>query len=205
MNAQSPCLTSSDAWESYRRHHLRRYTDAKKRGEVDAPILPLLDLINSQRDMVTTSSCSGRVVLLETDVSERKRESAFYRKWHRPVTTDEVWEALQAYSGANVLWFKVDPFILHVAFWDLPTALDIIRLARSAGFKIAGIQACDSSKIHVEIRGIDSMTVPVYFKRLLIDRPYVRELVGFANRKIVRNAERTVLFFERLLSYLRSR
>ncbi len=205
MRAPLPCLTSSEAWGAYRAHHLRRYLEARRQGEVDVPIIPLLDLINKQRDMVTTSSCSGRVVLLETDISEKKRESAFYRKWHRPVTTDEVWDALDSYSGEQILWFKVDPFILHIGFQHMQTALDVIRLARSAGFKIAGIQACDSAKIHVEIRGIDSMAVPVYFKRPLIDRVYTRHIVDFANRKIVRNAERIARFFDGLLSYLRSR
>lgn len=202
MAPRSLCSTSSDAWEAYRRRHLHRYAQARRNGEVDAPIVPLLDLINSREDMVTTSSCSGRVVLLETDVSERKRESAFYRKWHGPVTTDAVWDALREYPGGGVLWFKVDPFILHVAFRDLRTALDVVRLARSSGFKIAGVQACDSAKVHVEIRGIDSMAVPVHFGRLLVGRSYVRELVRFANRKIVRNAERTARFFERVLLYL---
>lgn len=196
-----PCSTSSEAWEAYRRHHVERYRRAKESGEVDVPIVPLLDLLNRHPGIVTTSSCSGRIVLLETDIMERKRESAFYRKWHRPVTTDEVWEALLSYSG-DVLWFKVDPFILHVAFADVSTALDVIRLARASGFKIAGIQACDVSKVHVEIRGIDTMALPVYRGRLLVDRPYVREIVAFANRKMVRNARRTALFFSHLLSYL---
>ncbi len=196
-----PCLTSSEAWQAYRRHHLERYQRAKASGEVDVPIVPLLDLLNGHPDIVTTSSCSGRIVLLETDITERKRESAFYRKWHRPVTTDEVWSALTAYSG-DVLWFKVDPFILHVAFSDLFLALDVIRLARASGFKIAGIQTCDASKVHVEIRGIDQMALPVYRGRLLVDRSYVREIVAFANRKMVRNARRTALIFSNLLSYL---
>jgi tRNA wybutosine-synthesizing protein 3 len=40
--------------------------DASPKGTIDEPIIPLIKLINSHSDMVTTSSCSGRVsVFLE--------------------------------------------------------------------------------------------------------------------------------------------
>lgn len=37
--------------------------DASPKGHPDAPIFPLLDLINAHEDLVTTSSCSGRVAV----------------------------------------------------------------------------------------------------------------------------------------------
>ncbi|VVT51128.1 uncharacterized protein SAPINGB_P002993 [Magnusiomyces paraingens] len=44
------------------------HPDASPKGTVDVPLLPLIHLINSHPDMVTTSSCSGRVsVFLEGD------------------------------------------------------------------------------------------------------------------------------------------
>jgi len=186
--------STSSKWEVYRRKHLEKYREAKRRGAVDPAVVLLLDLINSHPDYVTTSSCSGRIVLLSTGPAERKGESFFYRKWHRPVMFDEVWDALSSYSG-SILWFKFDPFILHVGARDLRSALRIVALARSAGVKIAGIQSADESKFHVEIRGIDSMAVPVYDDGLLVGKGYVRALVRFANRKMVRNAERIARLF----------
>lgn len=42
--------------------------DASPKGTIDAPLLPLIHLINENKDMFTTSSCSGRVsVFLEGD------------------------------------------------------------------------------------------------------------------------------------------
>lgn len=181
-------------WESYRAKHLRRYLDARARGAVDPPIVPLLDLINNHQDYITTSSCSGRVVLLATGPREKKGESFFYRKWHRPVLFNEVWNALESYSG-SILWFKFDPFIIHVGTRSLEAALRLVSLARSAGVKIAGIQSADDSKFHVEMRGIDSMAVPVYDGHILIDYDYAKALVRFANRKMVRNAERLATLF----------
>ncbi len=172
-----------------------KYLEAKKRGAVDVPIVPLLDVINANPHYVTTSSCSGRVVLLATSRNEKKGESYFYGKWHRPVLFDEVWPLVESFRG-EMLWFKVDPFILHVAADSLGAALHIISLARSAGIKIAGIQSADSEKYHVEIRGIDTVATPLYDGELLVGEGYVAALVRVANRKMVRNARRIARFFD---------
>ena len=192
MGRQSSTLPG---WSNYRAKHLGKYIDAKKRGAVDVPIVPLLDLINANPHYVTTSSCSGRVVLLATSREEKKGESFFYGKWHRPVLLGEVWPLVESFSG-EMLWFKVDPFILHVAADSLDAALRIISLARSAGIKVAGIQSADSEKYHVEIRGIDAVAAPLYDGELLVNKRYVASLVRIANRKVVRNARRIARFFD---------
>ncbi|MDN5358160.1 MAG: tRNA wybutosine-synthesizing protein 3 [Candidatus Diapherotrites archaeon] len=168
---------------------------------MDAPIVPLLDLLNANTHYVTTSSCSGRVVLLATTPSEKKGESFFYRKWHRPVIFDEVWGAISSFSG-SVLWFKVDPFIIHVGADSFESALRLVNVAHRAGVKIAGIQAADNVKFHVEIRGIDYMAVPVYERELLVNKDYVRHLVRIANRKMVRNAHRLARLFKAVSTLL---
>jgi len=182
-------------WSSYRSKHLQKYSEARQRGAVDAPIVPLLDLINANPHYVTTSSCSGRVVLLATSRREKKGDSFFYGKWHRPIMFDEVWPLVESFRG-ELLWFKVDPFILHVGADSLDAALHLITLARSAGVKIAGIQSVDAEKYHVEIRGIDSMAAPLYDGELLVNERYVAHLVRLANRKMVRNAQRIARFFD---------
>ena len=42
------------------------YIDKSPKGFLDAPIVDLVNLINSHKDYVTTSSCSGRIVLFAT-------------------------------------------------------------------------------------------------------------------------------------------
>lgn len=184
----------SQRWKAYRGKHLEKYLRARELGAVDPAVVPLLDCINARPDYVTTSSCSGRIVLLSTSSAEKKGDSFFYRKWHHPVTSDDVWDALTSYSG-SILWFKLDPFILHIGAENLSSAFRIIDLARSAGVKIAGIQSADSSKIHVEIRGIDSIAIPFYDGKPLLGREYVKHIVRFANRKIVKNAMRLARLF----------
>ncbi len=178
------------SWESYRAKHLKKYEEAKRSGAVDPPIVPLLEFLNQRADYVTTSSCSGRITLLSTSPSERKGESFFYRKWHRPVLFDELWGAIDGYSGGGRLILKFDPFILHVGARDVESALRLIRVARNAGIKIAGIQSADETKVHVELRGIDSVSLPVWDGSLLISEEYARYLTRYLNWKMLRNQER---------------
>ncbi len=181
-------------WEDYRRRHLRRLGEALEKGEVDPPIVPLLNLLNSNDNYVTTSSCSGRVVLLSTSPEEDKYSSSFHRKWHRPVMFEEVWEGYREFEG-SYLWLKVDPFILHVAAKSLPHAQALVETARRAGIKIAGIQVIRPHRVNIEIRGIDSMAVPLHWGRPLVDRDYVKVLVEIANRKMVKNMRRLERFY----------
>ncbi len=183
------------AWDVYRDKHLRKYRTAIAQGAVDPPIVPLLEVINRHPDYVTTSSCSGRVALIATSESERKGETFFYRKWHRPVLFEELVDAIRSFGGSGRLILKMDPFILHVGARDVPAALRLIRAARSAGVKIAGIQSVDSAKAHVEIRGIDSVALPVYDGGLLVGEDYVMYMSRYLNWKMLRNQERLEAFY----------
>lgn len=39
--------------------------DLSRKGSVDAPVEDLVKLINAQKDLFTTSSCSGRIIIVE--------------------------------------------------------------------------------------------------------------------------------------------
>lgn len=39
--------------------------DLSRKGSVDAPILDLVNFINAQPDFFTTSSCSGRIIVVD--------------------------------------------------------------------------------------------------------------------------------------------
>ncbi len=177
-------------WKKIRTYHLRRLSEAMKKGEVDIPAVPMLRLINSVDWAVTTSSCSGRIVLLSTGKDEKKSESAFHRKWHRPVMVEEVVEGINSYRG-EYLWLKLDPFIFHISTDTLSNAYRIVSIARASGIKIAGIQSISKNRAHVEIRGIDSVSIPVVWGgRRIADEQYVKDIVHILNKKLVRNQKR---------------
>ncbi|MBW3019386.1 hypothetical protein KY329_04350, partial [Candidatus Woesearchaeota archaeon] len=39
--------------------------DKSTKGSIDEPVIPILNLINSMNDYYTTSSCSGRIMIME--------------------------------------------------------------------------------------------------------------------------------------------
>lgn len=123
-------------------------TDRSPKGNVDTAILPLLALINSHADYVSTSSCSGRISVFHQCNSDIKEEKDEYNatvppkeRWllvsHDPIsdvnaTATDLFSRLKAFpfqqeigSKQSVL-FRFEPFILHIEAKDIFTILLLI-------------------------------------------------------------------------------
>ena len=133
----------------------------------DEEIVPIISEINSSEDFFTTSSCSGRIVLICLPEIGAKREAKFVGKWHRPVTKEEVLEAIKLKSSTGVpekgeIWLLSQSPILHVACRDLEKAKALLRIAIESGFKYSGIKAISKDgKVVVEIVSTERMDVPL--------------------------------------------
>ncbi|MEM3422398.1 MAG: hypothetical protein QXF35_03685 [Candidatus Bilamarchaeaceae archaeon] len=148
-------------WKEFKKQKLAALKKAIHLGKVDEGIIPLLNEINKYENLVTTSSCFGRIVLLEFDLKERKATAEFYRKWHREVSVEEVEAAVSEYNKKLPLWFKVEPFILHVSAADYKSAEWFLKVARAAGVKRGGIQGTNKGKVAIEIQGTVWMSFPI--------------------------------------------
>lgn len=130
--------------------------------------------LNQHRDYVTTSSCSGRVVLFESPAHGRTAG-----RWllveHRTVTAEELCAALDGASahtepaaepgaveggvdanrGARLgalITFKLEAPILHVQCRNLESAKRLLSAALRSGFRESGIVLSSSSKVMLGIR-----------------------------------------------------
>lgn len=148
-------------WKEFRKQRLRHFDEALAAKKVDEGIIPLLKKINKNENLITTSSCSGRIVLLEFDLNKRKQTARFYAKWHREVRAKEVKLAVSEYSKKIPLWFKAEPFILHVSARDYDTAEAFMARARRAGVKRGGMQGAGKGWVAIEIQGTAWMAFPV--------------------------------------------
>ncbi len=148
-------------WDKFRKERISALEDSVKKKRVDEKILGLLKKINRSPDLVTTSSCAGRIVFLANDIYKRKKTASFYKKWHRKVDAEEVELALSAYAEKLPLWFRVEPFILHVTAKDVEAAAGFLKKARAAGVKRGGIQTVTAEKVTIEIQGSVLMIIPV--------------------------------------------
>jgi len=147
-------------WKDFRKKRAELLENAVKAKKVDEKILSLLEKINKNKNLVTISSCYGRVVLLEFDIMSTKKRSVFYKKWHRKVSAEEVELAVSSYAGKLPLWFRVEPFILHVAAKDMKSAADFLVKCRKAGVRRGGIQGLQKDRVSIEVQGTTSMYLP---------------------------------------------
>jgi tRNA wybutosine-synthesizing protein 3 len=125
----------------------------------------ILKEINSFEDFFTTSSCSGRIVLICLPEIGAKQEARFIGKWHHQVRKEEV---LAAMSDATPpikgeIWLIAQSPIVHVACRSLEKATALLRIAIESGFKYSGIKAItkDNEKVMVEMMSTERMDVPL--------------------------------------------
>ncbi len=115
-------------------------------------------------DLFTTSSCSGRIVLICIPEIGAKREAKFIGKWHRAVAKEEVLEAIKS-SEKGEIWLLSQSPILHVSCRGLEKAKTLLRIAIQSGFKYSSIKAIanskDNEKVVVEIVSTERMDVPL--------------------------------------------
>ena len=138
---------------------LQKLENAKNNGEVDSGIVTVLDLINSLDDYYTSSSCYGRVVLLEIPVIGDKKNARWLGKWHHEIKSDDVLSAVRD-AKRGQLWLLAQSPIIHVVCRDLESAAKLLKLSVSCGFKHSGLKSVDRN-IVVEVLSTERLDAPV--------------------------------------------
>lgn len=171
--------------------------DQSNKGSMDKPIKKLLDVINRIKDFYTTSSCSGRIILIRIPKSGKKREAEFLYRTHSKAKVKDVMEVLKKITETKVsevqskseqttdsVWFRQEAAILHVAARTLEDASKLLRTARVIGFKRSGIFEIKKHVI-MELMATEKMEVIVAKDgKVLVDEGYVRILVEEGNKKM---------------------
>lgn len=194
--------------------------DYSPKGSVDHEIVPLINIINCKRDLVTTSSCAGRVsIFIEGDKSGEKLKvggKGLGGHWlfftHDPAKLVPQWrKGLDDYehvchvdpeSPRRYVLYKFEPFILHVKCRDHATARALFSLAVSCGFRETGIGSNDNVAIRISMR-IDA---PIGFLKgskihLLASREYLAELDARALELFTKNNRRINQLTEALKAF----
>lgn len=145
--------------------------DASPKGTIDELCLPIINVINSHPDMVTTSLCSGRVSVFlegnktETQIGAKGNEGKWLFVTHEPENLDNWYNTVDfKYEHAKVtdgttryILFKFEPLILHVKCRDLNTAHLLFSTAMGCGFRETGI----GSNNIVGIRILIKLDIPI--------------------------------------------
>ncbi len=159
---------------------------ALEEDKVDHDIIPLLEKINALDNYFTTSSCSGRISVMEMPYFGDKLNSVWLGKWHREVTVEEVLGAIGKHKTGQ-LWFLVRSPILHVAARTMEDAVKLLNLSIGLGFKYSNIKSVSHKKLLIEIRSTERMDVPLgEGGELWVSKEYIERIVNLSNAQIRR-------------------
>lgn len=159
---------------------LKSLEKAIQEEKVDEDIIDILNILNRNKDIFTTSSCSGRAVIIEVPYPGAKPGARFLGKWHRRVEKEDVYRSLES-ARNGFLMFMVHPPIIHAVVKDPLLGEKLVKAALSSGFKNSGMRGI-KGKIVVELRSTERMDVLIgKDRKLLVDDEYIEVLCEMAN------------------------
>jgi tRNA wybutosine-synthesizing protein 3 len=159
--------------------------------KVDEGILPLLELINSIEGCYTSSSCAGRIVLLEIPQIGDKRGATFLGIWHRTITLEEF-QAAATKASHGLLWLLAQAPILHIGVQTPELADTMVKTAVSCGFKNSAVKST-GKKIIIEFCSTERLDAPIGKDgQLFCESNYLTLLVDISNEVIKRSQKKLI-------------
>ena len=169
--------------------------DKSKKGEIDKQIKTLIKLINSNKDYYTTSRCAGRIVLLE--ITKGKLGNKWLYSTHDKTSLKDI-KSIKL--SKKDIWFRQEPFILHVIGRDIQSAQKLINIARFVGFKRSGIQSIKTNFVEINSTEVIS-TIIARNGKFLVDDDYLKILIKEANNKLIENKNKIKKFYSKIISF----
>ncbi|CAH6723362.1 tRNA wybutosine-synthesizing protein 3 [[Candida] jaroonii] len=163
--------------------------DLSPKGSIDEPCIPIINLINAHPNMVTTSSCSGRVSVFIEGIKDREKIGSkgnqghwIYvnhhpdiENWYKTIDYKINTQSTPTNELTRYILYKFEPLILHVKCRDLDSANELYKVAMSCGFRESGIGTNNIVAIRISIK---------------LDIP-----IGYYDEEVVFNVDETYLDF----------
>mgnify|MGYP003880104415 FL=1 len=151
-------------------------------GYFDKDMLSLVEEINKHPEMYTTSSCSGRIVLLKASKPWNKNNVTILGKWHEKVSLEEVTKNIKPCNKDSGLWLILQSPIIHVSCKNIETAIKLVRKARSCGFRYSSTFSKGNAGIFVEIMGSERIDLPLIIEdKVIINPESLNKLLEYLN------------------------
>jgi len=138
---------------------LEQLTKATSAKQVDSGIQPILNIINNSDEFYTTSSCFGRIVILEIPTIGNKKEAKFLGKWHRSIELNDLLSAIKK-AKEGQLWILSQSPIIHITAISDYAADKILKIAIACGFKNSGLKSI-GKRIVIEILSTERLDAPI--------------------------------------------
>jgi len=191
-------MTSEKDFIENKTNALKKFKKALDEKMVDRGISPILKIINNSENYYTSSSCFGRIVLLEIPEIGNKKEAKFLGKWHRKIRVNELISSLKN-AKKGQLWILTQSPIIHIGAKTNIAAEKILKTAISCGFKNSGIKSI-GKKIIVEICSTERLDSPIGVDGVILcEKGHLSLLTDISNNII----EKSTLKLNKLKEKLR--
>ncbi len=178
--------------------------DKSDKQSWDEKIAKLCKEINNKKNYFTTSSCSGRIVLIIEE--NKKKPNLFLFRTHDKIKFSELKKELRKICKDNynnrknlknklrnkinlknkTIYFKQEPCILVVSCRNKESQWKLFNLTRNNGWKKSGILTLDK-KFLIELMSTENISFPVCNKsRVLVDDDFLKIIVKKANNNLER-------------------
>ncbi len=171
-----------------RKEDTLKKTDNSSKREWDLKIRVLCEKINKMKDYCTTSSCSGRILLIID--SDKKESGLFLWVSHELISFKELKEVLENVNKLGLIKFKQEPCIFHVACRSLRDSQSLLNKAKLAGWKKSGIITSEKRFV-VELASTEKLEFYVMDKRKgLLSDDYLKLIVKKSNDHLKKSWEK---------------
>lgn len=183
--------------------------DYSPKGSIDHEIVPLINLVNSHPELVTTSSCAGRISIFIEGKKSRMGGKGDGGAWlyftHDVNKVHSGWihgfhayehdECVSGTEPRRYVLFKFEPFILHVKCADLAMAKKLFSAAMSCGFRESGIGSNNVVAVRISLR-IDAPIGYLLERRIvpLVTDDYIQTLNDMAVELFAKNQSKIAAF-----------
>ncbi|KYK24115.1 hypothetical protein AYK24_06810 [Thermoplasmatales archaeon SG8-52-4] len=190
-----------------KKNALIKLKTAQKEKKVDIGIESILNLINNSDDYYTSSSCFGRVVLLEIPQIGDKKQAKFLGKWHRTIDYDEIITAAKTAKSGQI-WLLSQSSIIHIVAKTSDSADWILKTAIKCSFKNSGIKSF-GKKFVVEVCSTERLDAPIGNDGVIFcNKNHLDMLINISNEIIKKSTKKLKKFEEilkkHLISHLKS-
>ena len=179
---------------------IKKYLQHKKMGLVDGDIIPILEKINELECCYTTSSCSGRIAVIQIPRIGDKENAQFLGKWHRRVSVEEVIESLKKYDG-GYSFLVTQSAIIHIVCDNIDDGRKMLNIALESGFKYSSIKSIKNGKVVIEILSTENLSIPLGKDgKILVGEKEIEFFVEIANEILMRIKDKLRRFEEKIRS-----
>jgi tRNA wybutosine-synthesizing protein 3 len=162
--------------------------DKSSKGSWDKKITSLCNKINKKDNYYTTSSCSGRVVIMFD--KELKQKGLFINVYHDLINLEILKNDLSKIISNDLIKFKQESCILHVACESFKDACFLLDLAKLAGWKKSGIIA-SKKRFIVEMNSTERIEFLIMNKgRILVNDEFLELIVKKCNFNLKKTWEK---------------